>query len=559
MRCAIYARRSTEEHQAASLEVQTDEARRWITARGWFVDDASIYTDSGVSRSEFKRRPGLIAMLNAAGRGEFDAVVVRDSSRLGGDMTRVALLIQDLVESGVQIWCYFTDERVQAESTTERLLVIVKAYADELEREKIAGRTREHLEIKARAGYNVGGRVYGYDNVPVMVGERRERVEYRINDAEAAVIRDVFEQYVAGAGLRAIAISLNARGVPSPRAGKRGTGSWSAVTVHDMLRRERYRGQLNWGWRGGEYRGGTRVEIRRPRDEWVSTERPELRIIDDLLWERVQSRIAGNKREGVKGGPAPRHLLSGIARCSVCGGPMQADSVRWGKSNLSVYVCRYAYDRGASVCTNLVRRPTTELDAAIIGWLRTNILRPEVVTAVIARAREIFEERQSQPVAGVSELESELRRTLAEIQRITTAIATTEMAPEALARAIMERESRARDLRTRIAAARSHANGDTPRWAELEVEARRRVGELSEMFAANVAEAREALRKVLRGPLICTPMGEPRDRHYRLSGNAVVPGLDTLEQGHVKRPQGDSNGALAPSIPFAFMARRVAA
>ena len=34
MRCAIYARRSTEEHQEASLEVQVGEAIRFIERKG---------------------------------------------------------------------------------------------------------------------------------------------------------------------------------------------------------------------------------------------------------------------------------------------------------------------------------------------------------------------------------------------------------------------------------------------------------------------------------------------------------------------------------------------
>jgi DNA invertase Pin-like site-specific DNA recombinase len=36
MRCAIYARKSTEE-QLASLDVQISEAERYIEAKGWTV------------------------------------------------------------------------------------------------------------------------------------------------------------------------------------------------------------------------------------------------------------------------------------------------------------------------------------------------------------------------------------------------------------------------------------------------------------------------------------------------------------------------------------------
>jgi site-specific DNA recombinase len=52
-------------------------------------------------------------------------------------------------------------------------------FGAELEREKISQRTHEHLLVKARRGLNVGGRVFGYDNVEVKDGERRVRVEYK--------------------------------------------------------------------------------------------------------------------------------------------------------------------------------------------------------------------------------------------------------------------------------------------------------------------------------------------------------------------------------------------
>src|SRR5689334_35837 len=97
MRCAIYCRKSTEE-QAASTDVQIAEASRYIESKGWTLAAEHVYRDDAVSRAEFKKRPGLIAMLNAAESGAFDAIVIRDESRLGGDMHRVGLVLQDLIE-----------------------------------------------------------------------------------------------------------------------------------------------------------------------------------------------------------------------------------------------------------------------------------------------------------------------------------------------------------------------------------------------------------------------------------------------------------------------------
>jgi hypothetical protein len=94
---------------------------------------------------------------------------------------------------------------------------------------------------KARAGYNAGGRCYGYSNVEVREGDRRARVEYAVHAEQAKVVRAIFERYAEGWGLKAIVKDLNAKKVPPPQAGKRGTGSWSPSAVHAMLRRERYK------------------------------------------------------------------------------------------------------------------------------------------------------------------------------------------------------------------------------------------------------------------------------------------------------------------------------
>ena len=108
MRAAIHARRSTEEHQAASVEVQLAEAKRFIEAQGWTWSAEHIYAEAPISRAEFKKRPTLLKLLNAAEEKAFDVIVTRDESRLGGDMIRTCLLIQDMLDAGVQLYYYLS-------------------------------------------------------------------------------------------------------------------------------------------------------------------------------------------------------------------------------------------------------------------------------------------------------------------------------------------------------------------------------------------------------------------------------------------------------------------
>ena len=174
MRCAIYARRSTEEHQADSLAVQTEDAARYAAARGWTV--VQTYSEDGVSRAEFVNRPALARMLLGAKAKAFDVVVTRDETRLGGDIYRTGMVIQELTDHGVRLHYYAAGGEVQFNDPTAKLMSALRGFAAELEREKIAERTRDNHAHKARRGLVTGGKVFGYDNVPVMDGERRAHV-----------------------------------------------------------------------------------------------------------------------------------------------------------------------------------------------------------------------------------------------------------------------------------------------------------------------------------------------------------------------------------------------
>jgi hypothetical protein len=65
---------------------------------------------------------------------------------------------------------------------------------------------------------------------------KRLHVERRINEAEAAVIREIFEKAAAGWGTRGIAHDLNARGIgaPLPRRAGRPRG-WGPSPIYAML------------------------------------------------------------------------------------------------------------------------------------------------------------------------------------------------------------------------------------------------------------------------------------------------------------------------------------
>ena len=102
------------------------------------------------------------------------------------------------------------------DSPTDKTLLAISTHAGEVEREQALLQTYDAMQRKARAGHVTGGRTFGYDNVDVTDGTgRRLRVERRINDTEAAVVRQIFERRSRGEGIITIAKRLNAAGAPA--------------------------------------------------------------------------------------------------------------------------------------------------------------------------------------------------------------------------------------------------------------------------------------------------------------------------------------------------------
>lgn len=525
MKAAIYTRRSTDEHQAMSLEIQRGEAEAFIREQGWSVADEHIYVDDAISRAEFINRPGLAAMLIGAKRHEFDVAVCRDESRLGGDLIRTALVIQDLLDSGTKLHYYFTKEEVKLDGALSTFAMSARLFAAQLEREKTAERTREHLEFKAKLGANVGGRCYGYDNIGVVVEGRRVRVDYKVNEEQAEIVREIFCRYAKGEGLKTIAKDLNRRGIASPRAGKRGTGSWAQGAMYPMLRRDRYRGILIWGKEGSAYKGGTQVRVHHDEPDWVTAEKPDLRIVSEELWRAAQDRIARNEklcgRAGPKG-PAPKFLLSGLARCSTCGGPIHATNGKQGKKTIKVYSCNYHRNRGDSVCANSLRRPADVVDAAVIDWVEQNLLREQVILEAIAEVRRRLSTRDGGVDREIQDLEGQVRKLGKEIANLTNALAAGDAMPASVVQAIADREAQKLAAKTRLEALRAAPEVLEGQLSNVEEEARKRLADLKGLLSANPDHGRRVMEAVLDGPLTFTPTTAlDGSRRYVITGKAI--------------------------------------
>jgi DNA invertase Pin-like site-specific DNA recombinase len=145
-------------------------------------------------------------------RPTFQALIMSEESRLGREAIETAYALKQLVQAGVRVFFYLEDRERTLDSPTDKIMLSLTAFADELEREKARQRTYDAMIRKAKAGHVTGGRLFGYNNVEVLGADgKRSHVQRQINTAEAAIVRRIFELSAAGVGQNRIARTLRLR------------------------------------------------------------------------------------------------------------------------------------------------------------------------------------------------------------------------------------------------------------------------------------------------------------------------------------------------------------
>jgi site-specific DNA recombinase len=330
LRAATYCRKSTSQEKGASgdslsIERQRELARAFAAARGW--DVVADFSDDAISGADFVNRDGLARMLAAAQQTPrpFDVIVTMDESRIGRDQWRTGYVLQQIVDAGIELWYYQDARQAQLDSATGKFMESVRGFGAELEREKARARTREALRKNARDGHVPSGRAYGYRNIRGEVHSRRV-----IHEAEAQVVRRIFQLTADGYGLHRIVRLLNDEQVPAPNR-----DGWAATSIRAMLSRPLYRGQVVYGMTRWIDRGGRKRKVAVPEAEWITRDEPELRVVSEELWKAAHARLdktravydglrtrTGTLRGRPESGLVSKHLLGGFLRCGVCGGTL---------------------------------------------------------------------------------------------------------------------------------------------------------------------------------------------------------------------------------------------
>ncbi|HEV8417042.1 MAG TPA: recombinase family protein [Bryobacteraceae bacterium] len=538
MRCAIYARYSSDLQRESSIEDQIRKCREFADRQEWIVLEGYVRSDQAISGAALPGRDALQSLVEDARRKPrpFDCLLVEDTSRLARNMGDGLKLLDILQYQGVSV--ISITQGIDSRQKSARPLMALHGMIDEQFLVGLADKVHRGQEARVLKGLHPGGRCYGYRNIPIEDPSRPGKygrpavsgVRLEVKEEEGEVIRRIFQMYADGMSLAAVAKRLNAEGVPAPRPPKtRSLRAWCPSSIREMLRNERYRGVQVWNRTAKQRNPETGLKNSRPRleSEWVRAEAPEWRIVPEELWEAVRSRIAlvqelfGRSRCGGIGRTAEsrRYLFSGLLLCGCCGSHTVIVS-GWGKRGYAKYGCLSHRYRG--VCSNRLTIRQDRLEAQLLGALEARILTPQMLDYALKRFDEALQSRLRQIERHSSELsalEEESVKLQAQVQRIAIAIAEAGHSPSLLSH-LAAIEAKLVHVDHRIA-----ANKILPRAAAtagIRSFVLEKVMGLRGLLRGDVSRARAALMEHFR-PLVLTPEDTPTGPLYAVTGGVDVP------------------------------------
>jgi site-specific DNA recombinase len=334
--------------------------------------------------------------------------------RLSRDQEDIAGLFKRMAFSGVRIVTL-------SEGDVTHLHVGLKGTMNALFLKDLADKTRRGLRGRVEEGKSGGGLCFGYDVVKRLAADGEPiRGDRTINEAEAAVVRRIFADYLAGKSSRAIAFELNKDGAPGPQGAE-----WGPSTIHGnpkrgvgILNNELYVGRLVWNRLRylKDPDTGKRVSRLNPEAEWVVQEVPDLRIVHQDVWDKVKARQQTLAYETSERGQnalnerrRPKHLFAGLVKCGCCGG---------GYTMISKDLLGCATSRNKGTCDNRQNIRRDALEASVLSGLRTHLMEPELFKEFCGEFTREVNRLRIERGAGLTVMRAELPRIDRELDKL---------------------------------------------------------------------------------------------------------------------------------------------
>lgn len=411
LRAATYLRVSTGRQAESDLSIpdQRKQVDAFCAAKGW--PRVAEYVEPGASATD-DNRAAFQTMIERASDDDrpFDAIVVHSYSRFFRDSFGLEMYVRRLAKVGVRL-ISITQEL--GDDPAQVMMRQVIALFDEYQSKENAKHVLRAMKENARQGfYNGAPLPLGYALVEVEKRGTRIKKRLAVDPVEAETVALIFRLYRHGdgasgpLGVKAITCYLNEGGYRT-RAGAR----FGVATVHGILTNRVYIGE--WVFN----RRCSKTLSEKPKAEQIPITVPA--IIALAEFEAVQATLkAHNPRSTparVVTGPI---LLTGLATCTICNGPM---TLRTGTSKSGqvhkYYSCSTHGRQGKTGCTGRSIRMDT-LDTLVTDHLVAELLQPDRLRATLSSLWTLRAEKSAQVDGRVAALRCEVTDAEEKLKRL---------------------------------------------------------------------------------------------------------------------------------------------
>lgn len=528
IRCAIYARYSSDVQKQTSIEDQLRNCREFAQRMGWVVLPEYIRFDEGISGAELGTRTAILTHLQDAKKNPrpFDCILIDSTSRFGRDLSDTLKLSKIFKFNGV--FLYFVTQRLDTRERYAGKLQTVYGMQDEDFLETHRENVHRGLKGIALKGYHTGGTHYGYKRTLVYHPTDKDEhgrpavdhVELEVQPEQAAIVFEIFNLRAEGKSFRDITKHLNKKSLPGPR-GK----AWSYSTVKNVINDELYIGKKKWNVKKNEMDPETYATKRKlnPENDWVVEERAVWRIVPQELWERVleANRTAKRFRQRLGGenrtANSRTYLFSGSLRCGICSRSMCIIGGGGADNRRRSYGC--PAHRFEGKCPNNVTIRLDRLEDQLINAMIEK-LQPPVLEKYLRVCQSQIEEYLAKEANAEKPNEPALRKRLEQLEKeqsnIATAIASVGPS-DALLNELTRIEKEKKDVKRELARISSPSPVGIS-FEEFKAFVRQKAGDLRSVLRGDPAAAKATIKRAVR-QLVLTPIENPNGTFFSVSGD----------------------------------------
>ena len=321
----LYVRLSRDDNlEGESYSISNQKKLLTKAAKDAGYTNIIIFADDGVSGVTMNR-PGYQAMIAELEKDHASAVFVKDMSRLGRNYIEVGRLTEEFLPQH-EIRLVAISDGIDTNEGENELAPIRNLFNEWYARD-ISKKKRISNKVRGNSGEPLGPPPYGYIKDP------DDPKHWIIEPEAAAVVRKIYDLFLAGRGTEQICGELEQAGIPTPTAywrekgigrgrgslPKKGPSNWNCASLNRILTNQEYTGDLiNFKTYSKSYK----LKARLPNDpeNWAVFKNAHEAIIDRATWERAQAKRKGiRKRKALDGEVS---LFSGLVTCADCGSNM---------------------------------------------------------------------------------------------------------------------------------------------------------------------------------------------------------------------------------------------